>query len=366
MDYTGRIQKLKRSLRRKNLDAILIGQPENRRYLSGYTPRDHSISESSGYLLVCARDDDYLLTDFRYKIQAEHEVHHAQVLIYTKGVHLLLRQLALELNLKRIGFESNYILHSSAIKLIQTCSEKDITITPTTELVEKMRLIKDQDELNKIRQSVQLNEHVFQSVMPTIDADCTELDIAINIENTMRHLGAESASFDTIVAIGLNSALPHAVPGKRRLKNNQPLMVDMGLILDGYCSDMTRTFVLGKADSRYLEIHKLVRKAQTAAIKFIRPGKTMKEVDKVARSLINDGGYGQNFGHALGHGVGLAVHEKPRLSSQSGVKLREGMVVTVEPGIYISDWGGVRLENMVVITRDGCEVLNHDTTWLDL
>lgn len=365
MDYSGRIQRLQTILRRKKLDAILISQPENRRYLCGYTARDHSIAESTGALLVCAQGENYLLTDFRYEIQARREANHATVLLYPKGLIPLLKKMAIKLGLKQIGFEPHYMLHSSALKLMEASQGTNVTFIPTTELVEKMRLIKDAQEIDRIRNSVRLNEQVFQQVMVTIDTGCTELDIAMRIENSMRDHGAESASFDTIVATGGNSALPHAVPGKRLIEKDRPLMIDMGLVLDGYCSDMTRTFVVGKADQHYLDIHRLVRRAQLTAIKCIRPEVTMREVDRAARSIIDNSGYGKYFGHALGHGVGLAVHEKPRLSSRSRMKLRAGMVVTVEPGIYIPDWGGVRLENMVVVNENGCEILNQDTTWLD-
>jgi len=365
MDYSGRSKKLQAIIRRKKLDGILIGQPENRRYLSGYTGRDHSIGESAGCLLICAHGDNYLLTDFRYEIQAKQEVNNATVLLYPKGLTALVSKIAAEIGLKRMGFESHYMLHSSALNLIRSCRKADITAIPTTDIVEKMRLVKDDEEIGKIRNSVRLNEQVFQEVLPSIDPDCTEQDVAARIASKMREKGAESASFDTIVATGCNSALPHAVPGLRTIEKNQPLMIDMGLILAGYCSDMTRTMVVGSADDRYLEVHRLVRRAQLAAIDYIRPGITMAAVDRVARSIIEDGGYGKNFGHALGHGVGLAVHEKPSLSARSRMKLRSGMVMTVEPGVYIKDWGGVRLEDMVVVTEDGCEVLNRDTTLLD-
>jgi Xaa-Pro aminopeptidase len=182
----------------------------------------------------------------------------------------------------------------------------------------------------------------------------------------MLDLGAQSPSFSTIVAVGPNSALPHAVPGSRVVEAGLPVMIDMGLILDGYCSDMTRTFVVGEPDDRYLAIHRLVRKAQLAAMAEIRAGVAAARVDKTARDIIAAAGYGPAFGHSLGHGVGLAVHEEPRLSSRNGKKLRAGMVVTVEPGIYIHGWGGIRLENMVVVREDGCELLNKNSTWLDL
>jgi len=366
MDYRKRTQKLQVKLRRKKLDAILVSLPENRCYLSGYTARDHSIQESSGVLLTCARNENFLLTDFRYEIQAKCEINHGRVLLYSKGLIPLLKKIAGELGLKRIGFESDYMLHSSALKLMKLQREIDVEFVPTTNLVEKMRLIKDKREIETIQKSVHLNEQIFQEVVPTIDTSRTELDIAIDIENRMRSRGAESASFDTIVASGRNSALPHAVPRRKTIQSNTPLMIDMGLILNRYCSDMTRTIVPGKADHQYLKIHRLVRNAQLAAIECIKPGVTMKEVDKTARSIIKKEGYGKQFGHALGHGVGLAVHEEPRLSSRSRMKLKAGMVVTVEPAIYIPGWGGIRLENMVVVTKDGCEVLNRDTTGLDM
>ncbi|MCF6188745.1 MAG: M24 family metallopeptidase, partial [Desulfobulbaceae bacterium] len=178
--------------------------------------------------------------------------------------------------------------------------------------------------------------------------------------------GAEGPSFETIVATGARSALPHSVPGTVKILKNKALMIDMGLILDGYCSDMTRTFVVGKASKKYLKIHRLVRKAQLAAIKQIRAGVSAASIDKAARDIIVRGGYGKYFGHALGHGVGMAVHEAPRLGGRNRRLLKAGMIITVEPGIYLPDWGGVRLENMVVVREDSCDVLNQDTTWLDI
>ena len=179
-------------------------------------------------------------------------------------------------------------------------------------------------------------------------------------------LGAQSPSFATIVATGHNSALPHAVPKTTVITQEKPVMIDMGLILDGYCSDMTRTFMLGDPDEKFLAIHRVVRRAQLAAMAEIRAGVVAAKVDKIARDSIAKAGYGQAFGHSLGHGVGLAVHEEPRLSSRNNKKLQAGMVVTVEPGIYLPEWGGVRLENMVVVREDGCELLNQNSTWMDL
>ncbi len=366
MPYSHRLQKVQRKLRRKKIDAILIGQPENRRYLCGYSAPDHGINESSGVLLVHAQEGAQLLTDFRFLLQAEKEIGNIKVSLYPKGLLHLLKKILPELGITTLAFESDYTLHSFAEKLFSLGKTSDITMLPLIGLVEKMRIIKEEQEIEKTKKSVLLNEQVFKNVFNNISEGQTEIEIALAIGATMRQMGAEGNSFESIVATGDRSALPHAVPGNIEIRKNQPLMIDMGLILDGYCSDMTRTFVFGKPDSRYLEVHRLVRKAQLAGIQAVRAGVTGKEVDKAARDVIEDAGMGKYFGHALGHGVGLAVHEDPKLSSKNRKKLRPGMVVTVEPGIYIPNWGGVRLENMVVVTETGCENLNSDTTWLDI
>jgi Xaa-Pro aminopeptidase len=361
-----RIQKLQAKLRKKKLDAILISQPHNRRYLSGYTAMDHDIGESSGVLLVPARKAPVLLTDFRFQIQAEQEVSGMAVMLYPRGMLSLLGKLLPDMGIKSLAFESNYTLHSMAKQMKSMCKKLAIDLLPVTGMVERMRLIKDEEEIGLLRRSVRLNEKVFHTVYNTIFPGQTEIDIALALESTMRRRGAEAPSFDSIVATGARSALPHAVPGPVKIRKNTMLMIDMGLILNGYCSDMTRTFFIGKPSKKYRKIHRLVRKAQLAGIKKIRAGVTAAKVDKAARAVITDAGYGKQFGHALGHGVGMAVHENPRLSSRSNGKLRAGMIITIEPGIYIPEWGGVRLENMAVVREDGCEVLNKDTTWLDI
>ncbi len=365
MNCSQRIEKIQAKLRRKKIDALLVTQPHNRRYLSGYTPADHDIGESSGALLIPARKAPVLLTDFRFQIQAEQEVEGMEVMLYPKGLLPLLKTLLPDLGIKTLGFESHYILHSVFEKTKDALAKIDITFQPLSDLIEEMRLIKSEEEIDKLRRSVLLNEAVFEEVYQSIEPGQTEIDIALALESTMRRKGAEAPSFETIVATGKRSALPHAVPGDVKIKKNKALMIDMGLILDGYCSDMTRTFVPKKASKKFLKIHRLVRKAQLAATEAIRDGISAAAVDKIARNIISDAGYGKQFGHALGHGVGLAVHENPRLSSRNRKHLKAGMIVTVEPGIYLPDWGGIRLENMVAVREDGCEVLNQNTTWLD-
>ena len=207
---------------------------------------------------------------------------------------------------------------------------------------------------------------VFQEIYQNLIPGQTEREVAIAIESAMMLKGAEGPAFPTIVAAGPNAAVPHAVPTDRAINEGETVIIDMGLKLNGYCSDMTRTVVLGKPDKRIKETIKLARRAQRAALKTIKAGILAKEADRAARKIITDAGFGKCFGHGLGHGVGLAVHEPPALNRMRRNKLLSGMVVTVEPGIYIPGWGGVRLENMVVVEERGCTVLNQDTTFLDI
>lgn len=359
-------KKIKTSLKRKKIDAFLVAQPANRRYLSGYTAFDSSISESSGLLLIPAKGTPFLLTDSRYTLQAEQEASGVEVVLYPNGLLALLEKMLPRLAVKRLAFESHYTLHSTYRKLEKQATKLGLELVPVTGFVEKLRVAKSAEELGLIRRSVLLNEAVFQEAFKQIKPGMTEKEAARLIENTMRIKGAECPSFETIVAGGPNGAMPHAVPTDRPLQKGEPVIIDMGLVLEGYCSDMTRTVFLGEPDQRAVELSRIVRKAQLAATNEIRAGKKASEIDRAARDIIKKAGYGDKFGHGLGHGVGLAVHEAPAVSRRSQKKLQAGMVVTVEPGIYIPDWGGIRLENMVVVTEDGCEVLNQDTTFLNV
>jgi len=364
MDTGARLAALRRRLRRKKYDALLVTEPYNRRYLSGYTAADHGIDETAGVLLVPALGKPYLLTDSRFLLQAEEEAAGFEVLLYANGLHALLKKLLPRLKIRELAFESHYTLYSTLQKMKKTLS--GVTLTATTGLIERMRVIKSEDEISLLKQSVLRNEQVFELVYNTIEPGMSEREIALALELTMHELGAERPSFETIVAFGGNAARPHAVPGDRILKPGEIVLIDMGLVLDGYCSDMTRTFVAGRPDSTYLERLRVVRRAQLAGTRAIRAGVTCRQVDHAARKIIDEAGYGKYFGHALGHGVGLAVHEEPRLSSRSRRKLRPGMIVTVEPGIYLPDWGGIRLENMVVVRENGAETFNENQTGLDL
>ena len=364
--HASRLVRAQAHLRRKKIDALLVSQPHNRRYLSGYTAPDHGIQETSGFLLIPAEGRPFLLTDSRFTLQAEAEAPLYRVELYTRGLMHLLERLQKKIAFRTLAFESDYFLYSAFLRLADLCARNDLILYPERGLIEQMRAIKDEHELRLLRQSTALNEQVFQSVHQTIEPGMTEREIALAIDLTMREMGAEGPSFDTIVAFGVNAARPHAVPTGRELQAGDLVMVDMGLIFQGYCSDMTRTFVFGKPDQTYIDRHRLVRQAMLAGIGAIRAGVTGASVDRAARRVLADGGYASAFGHGLGHGVGMAVHEEPRLSPRWRKQLRAGMVVTVEPGLYLADWGGIRLENMVVVTEQGCEILNRDTTGLDL
>ena len=361
-----RIKILQKKLRRKKLDGLLVSDPHNRRYLSGYRSGDHGIGESSGFLLIPARERPYLLTDSRFNLQAAIESPDYTILLYPKGLTATLKRLLPELGIRKLGFESHYTIHATVMQREKNFSSTEIDFTPVSNLVGQMRLIKSEAEINAVFHSVQRNEQVFELIHATIEPGMSEREVALAIELTMHELGAEKPAFSTIVAFTGNSAHPHAVPGERILKSGDIVLIDMGLILNGYCSDMTRTFVAGRPDSIFRERLQMVRRAQLTGIDAVRAGVTCREVDRAARKVIEEAGYGKYFSHSLGHGVGLAVHEEPRISPRSRRKLKEGMVITVEPGVYLPDWGGIRLENMVVVRKDSGEVLNRNMTGLDL
>jgi len=360
------ISRLQRLLRRRRIDAFLVSQPENRRYLSGFSALDHSINESSGFLLIPKKGRPLLLTDFRYQLQADREAGRFDILIYQRGLLPLLKTILGKLAVTNLAFEPGYFLHAKYLLLAKLAHALPMQLTPLDGQIERLRLIKDAEELAAVKRSVALNEAVFKEIYPTIKPGQTEIEIALALENAMRLMGAERPSFDTIVAGGPNGALPHAVPSHRPLAPGEPIVIDMGLILAGYCSDMTRTIVLGAPDSHTVTLFRLVRQAQLAGLAALKPDVPGRDVDTAAREVIKKAGYGACFGHSLGHGVGLAVHEAPSLSSRNKKLLRPGMIVTVEPGVYVKGWGGIRLENMAVLTELGHEVLNRDTTFLDL
>ena len=357
--YASRLLRLRSILEEQHIDALLVAVPENRTYLSGYSAEDLQLSESSGYLLL-TDSKQYLLTDFRYQEEAESEAPDYQVLIYTEGLGQSLSELFSKLPVAKLAVEPHHLTLSryreveEALKKSRPAAE----VVHAEDLVERLRLIKEPEEITKIEASLALTERVLAGVWKTLRVGRTETEVAWEIERSIREGGAQAVSFPPIVASGPHAALPHAAPTGRVIASGEPVILDLGSKLGHYCSDMTRTWIAGTPDKKLQEIYRIVREAQLAAQDFIRAGKDSAEVDAVARDLIAKAGYGEHFGHGLGHGVGLAVHEKPGLRRLKGMSLEENMVVTIEPGIYLAGYGGVRLENMVRITQTGCEVLN--------
>ena len=355
----GRVATTRRAMAEIGLEALLVSIAENRRYLSGFSGEDNGFDESAGTLLI-GTERLFLLTDSRFDIQARRQAPGYRVHIYTEGLAEALPALLQDLRPSRIGFESRRVsvFQHEKIAAATTKAGLDVELVPVDELVERQRVIKSEAEIDATRAALAIAEQTFARVAATARPGITEKALAWAVEQGAREAGADGLSFPTIVAAGPNSALPHAVPTDRPVAAGEPLLFDWGVRLEGYCSDTTRTIVLGTADADFQRIYRVVRDAQKKAIAAIRPGVAAREVDAVARRHIEENGFAGKFGHGLGHGTGLAVHEGPRLSPRSETTLAAGMLVTVEPGIYIEGWGGIRLENQVVVRENGAEQLN--------
>lgn len=357
--FQERIQKLRARFSEKGIDALLVLVSENRLYLSGFSAEDHQLDELSGALLITG-NDLILATDSRFDLQARQESPLFEVVIYRKGLAVELPVLIQRLGIQKLGFESTRV-SVSQYNLIQKENKKaqcDIELIPVENLVEDQRVIKTEDEILRTMAALKLAETSFLDVIGDMQPGMTEKEVAWAMEKKMREGGADSLSFPVIVAAGPNSALPHAVPSDRPIQEGEPVLFDWGARLDGYCSDTSRTVILGKPDETFRNVHRTVLEAQQRAIAAIRAGVSSKQVDAKARDFIDQMGFKGKFGHGLGHGTGLAVHEGPRLSPMKETTLEKGMIVTVEPGIYLPDWGGVRIENQVVVTDHGARVLN--------
>jgi Xaa-Pro aminopeptidase len=332
---------------------------ENRRFLSGFTGADAQLDESAGALFING-NNLILATDSRYDLQASAEAEGFEIFCYKKGLAKAMPQICKNIDVKRLGFETSRLTYKQYHEILSALSSDntDIELVPTENIVEDIRLIKDPDEIEKTGQALQIAENAFLNVLKELKPGVSEKDIAWLLEKEMRESGADALSFPSIVAAGANSALPHAIPGGRTVKEGEPVLFDWGAVLHGYCSDTSRTTILGNAGNEFNKVFHTVVEAQKLAIEAIRDGVSSKQIDQIARNHIENMGYKGKFGHGLGHGTGLAVHEGPVLSPLKETILRSGMLVTVEPGIYIPEWGGIRVENQVVVREDGAEVLN--------
>jgi Xaa-Pro aminopeptidase len=342
-----RVQRLRDLLEEHHLPAMLVTNPYNRRYLTGFTG-------TSGYVLVTDADA-ILFTDFRYMEQAGQQAVHFQVIEHQSDPMLTIRDTLTKLNIKQIGFEQRHVTYGDYLSWARKLG--DITLTPTDGLVEQLRMIKDEQELEVMRAAARIADQAFAEVLPQIRPGITEREIALQLEMIMRQSGASSSSFDTIVASGERSAMPHGVASGRKLQANEFVTLDFGAYFQGYCSDLTRTVILGQPTPKHREIYNIVLEAQMHALEHIKPGMTGKEADALTREVIKRYGYSDYFGHGTGHGIGLEIHEAPRLSVTGDTVLQPGMTVTVEPGIYLPGFGGVRIEDDVVVTATGVERL---------
>lgn len=342
-----RIEKLRSIMKEKDIEGLLISSTENRTYFSNFVG-----DEEAGYLLV-TQDKEFILTDSRYTEQAKQQSDF-EVVEYKISSVKTIKDLIEDFKIKRLGFEDHHLIYSKYNKIFE---ETRVQMIPLGERLFDIRAVKDNIEISKIKRACELGDRAFSQMLNIIKPGMTEKELSFELEFFLKKNGAEALSFDSVVATGARTSLPHARPTKAKINYGDFVLLDFGCVIDGYCSDMTRTIVVGKASDEQKKIYNIVLEAQLKALNFISKGKRGNEVDKIARNFITEKGYGNNFGHALGHGVGLFIHEEPRLSETYNKELQSGMVVTVEPGIYISDFGGVRIEDMVVITEDGAENL---------
>ncbi len=344
---TDRIAALQQSISERGLGALFVTEPGNRRYVSGFT--------GSNGVVIVAPDALSLATDFRYHEQVRQQA--PRFTLVDLGVDQD-KELAAHIRaqgFQRIGFDGAHVTVDQLERWRKAMP--GITFESASGMVEALRRVKDPSEIARLRVAVGLADEAMAHIMDWIRPGVTEREVAWELEIYMRTHGAEKLSFDTIVGSGVNGAKPHAVVSDRVIERGDPVVIDMGALLDGYCSDLTRSFCVGEATDAYLRVWNLVLEAQTAAEEAITAGMTGREADAIARKIIYDAGYEGKFGHGLGHGVGLAIHESPYLSQRSADTLASGNVVTVEPGVYDPAWGGVRLEDVVVVREDGCEVL---------
>lgn len=348
-----RVEKLKGLLSAREVDGVMITKAENRRYITGFTG-------SSGIVIISG-ERQILVTDFRYLEQAAAQAQGFEIFDGTQDMIGKAREAVEALNIKNLGFEAagmTYFDYQEYHKQMGSIT----TMVPLTQgIVEELRIIKDESEIALMQQAAILADQAFEHILGFIKPGLTELEVALELEYFMKKHGSEKNAFDFIVASGPRSSLPHGVATDRVIQSGEFVKMDYGAVYQGYASDITRTVVVGEPTDEMVRIYNIVKKAQLSVLEQIKEGMTTADADRIARNMITLEGFGGNFGHGLGHGLGLEVHEAPRVSFRDTTVLKEGMVVTVEPGIYIPQWGGVRIEDDVVITKTGCRILTSAT-----
>ncbi len=356
---SARLDKLREQMAQKKIDALIVSAPHNIRYLS-----DFPESEDFDAILLIGPDEARIVTDSRYWIAAEQRAHGFQLVKTIRGkfdASDAIREFAQHFHPKSFAFEANHVPYARYREMQKAARKGGARLKPFTGVVEQLRAVKDEGELMLIRRAAELTDRAFAHFCQNARPGMTEKQGAWVIESFMRENGGESIAFDSIVASGPNAALPHAVPTDRPFETGEPITIDIGVRVDGYNSDMTRTISLGEPGDKFKEIYGLVLKANETTEKKTRAGLRGKQVDAIARKIIDKAEYGEYFGHGLGHGVGLAVHEKPGASTKSKDVLEPNMTLTIEPGIYLPGWGGVRIEDLVVIQKDGVQILSQAT-----
>ncbi|CDO01919.1 putative peptidase [Oceanobacillus picturae] len=344
----GKLTKLRELLEKNELDAILITSSINRRYVSGFTG-------TAGVALI-SKEHARFITDFRYTAQATEQATEFQVVEHKQLIEQEIRDQLKEMGIKHLGFEKDHVTFAQYENYKKVF---DIDMKPVSGLVEEMRLIKTADELAVMKKAAKIADDAFVHIQSFIKPGVKEIDVSNELEFFMRKQGAISSSFDIIVASGFRSALPHGVASNKEINSGELVTLDYGAWYEGYCSDITRTFAVGEISEELTTIYNTVLEAQLLGVAGVKPGITGKEADALTRDYITEKGYGDYFGHSTGHGLGLEVHEGPGLSFRSDKKLEAGMVVTVEPGIYIPEVGGCRIEDDIIVTETGNERLTH-------
>ena len=352
MTAAARLQRIRERLTEANLDALLVTNPHNRRYASGF-------SGSNGWLVIPADDGQRPLlgTDFRYLEQAAQESPEFEICNMQGSIEHWWGGLVKPFGRQRLGFESADLTVAAHKQLREINAKLSAGQRPALvqsgRLVEQVRARKDQAEIDVLRRAAQLTDDAFAHTARTMQPGWSERQVAWEIEQYARTHGAEAMAFESIVAGGPWGARPHARPRDERIQAGEPIVIDMGARVDGYCADMTRTIVLGQRDATFPRIYDIVLAAQETAAEMVEPGMSGRDADELARRVIRDAGYGDQYGHGLGHGVGLQIHETPYLGANSTDTLEPGMVITIEPGIYLPEWGGVRIEDMGLLDDDG-------------
>jgi Xaa-Pro aminopeptidase len=359
-NYRNRLKKVQQRLKEKSYDAYMVCTAENRHYLTGFFADDHFINEISGYLFITEKTV-LLATDSRYAVQAKNQTEGIEVACVNKFPKDFIPEILKKMEIQSLGFESNRISVELHNKLQRSILDQNLNIQliPDPDFVGDDRCIKEAGELEAIKKSLHIAEQAFLKMLESISPKMTEKEIAWQLETEIRQGGADSLSFDTIVASGPNAALPHAVPTDRVVGEKTPVLFDWGARLNGYCSDTSRTIVFGTPDQDFIDAYNVLAETQKMAIDNAITGNKTKEIAQKSNDFLENRGYKKTkYAHGLGHGVGLATHEMPTLSLLKDSTLEKNSVVTIEPGIYIPNRWGIRLENMIVVKDKHSQILN--------